>query len=225
VKDPYVFDFLTLADDARERELEQGLVEHVRDFLVELGVGFAFVGNQYHLEVGDQDFYLQPSVADGLRCWGPARSALSRRRDARSIRPQRRGCTVSYPALVRTSASRPMETGGTSSRNSSRFQPDSCSYPISTGSAQRHWAHHSALLHASSPSFPHSLDRSRSRFEAATAARQEEPSGTRNQIGTNPAAPAGSSPFQAVEDPDSAVRTVPKRLPVQRLSCADTKIQ
>lgn len=58
VKDPYVFDFLTLADDARERELEQGLVEHVRDFLVELGVGFAFVGNQYHLEVGDQDFYL-----------------------------------------------------------------------------------------------------------------------------------------------------------------------
>lgn len=40
VKDPYVFDFLTLADDARERELEQGLVEHVRDFLVELGVGF-----------------------------------------------------------------------------------------------------------------------------------------------------------------------------------------
>lgn len=58
VKDPYVFDFLNLADDARERELEQGLVEHVRDFLVELGVGFAFVGNQYHLEVGDQDFYL-----------------------------------------------------------------------------------------------------------------------------------------------------------------------
>ena len=57
-KDPYVFDFLTLSKEARERELEQGLIDHVQRFLLELGVGFAFVGRQVHLEVGDQDFYL-----------------------------------------------------------------------------------------------------------------------------------------------------------------------
>jgi len=58
VKDPYCFDFLTLNQDAHERELERGLVEHIRDFLLELGAGFAFMGTQVHLEVGDQDFYL-----------------------------------------------------------------------------------------------------------------------------------------------------------------------
>jgi predicted nuclease of restriction endonuclease-like (RecB) superfamily len=58
LKDPYVFDFLTLADEARERELHDGLLEHLRDFMIELGVGFAFVGSQYHLEVGDQDYYI-----------------------------------------------------------------------------------------------------------------------------------------------------------------------
>ncbi len=57
-KDPYCFDFLTLAGDAHERDLERGLVEHIRDFLVELGVGFAFMGTQVHLSVGEQDFYL-----------------------------------------------------------------------------------------------------------------------------------------------------------------------
>ena len=58
LKDPYVFDFLSIAEDAAERELERGLVEHVRKFLLELGVGFAFVGSQYHLEVEEEDFYL-----------------------------------------------------------------------------------------------------------------------------------------------------------------------
>ncbi len=58
LKDPYNFDFLTLADDARERDLHRGLVDHLRDFLIELGVGFAFVGSQVHLEVGGEDFYL-----------------------------------------------------------------------------------------------------------------------------------------------------------------------
>jgi predicted nuclease of restriction endonuclease-like (RecB) superfamily len=60
LKDPYNFDFLTLGDDARERELERGLLDHVRLFLLELGVGFALVGSQYHLEVGGEDFYLDP---------------------------------------------------------------------------------------------------------------------------------------------------------------------
>lgn len=58
LKDPYVFDFLGLADDVQERELELALVHHVRELLLELGIGFAFVGNQVHLEVAGQDYYL-----------------------------------------------------------------------------------------------------------------------------------------------------------------------
>ncbi len=57
-KDPYNFDFLTLGDDAHERDLERGLLDHLRQFLLELGVGFAFVGSQYRLAVGDQEFYI-----------------------------------------------------------------------------------------------------------------------------------------------------------------------
>jgi hypothetical protein len=41
-----------------ERDLERGLIEHIRDFILELGKGFAFVGSQYHLEIGGQDYYL-----------------------------------------------------------------------------------------------------------------------------------------------------------------------
>jgi predicted nuclease of restriction endonuclease-like (RecB) superfamily len=58
LKDPYTFDFLTLGDAALERDLERGLLAHLREFLLELGIGFAFVGSQQHLEVGGQDFYL-----------------------------------------------------------------------------------------------------------------------------------------------------------------------
>jgi predicted nuclease of restriction endonuclease-like (RecB) superfamily len=58
VKDPYYFEFLGLAPDIRERELEEGLIQHLEKFLLELGRGFAFVGRQYHLEVGGQDYYL-----------------------------------------------------------------------------------------------------------------------------------------------------------------------
>jgi predicted nuclease of restriction endonuclease-like (RecB) superfamily len=56
-KDPYLFDFLGTDAPRREAELELGLVEHVQKFLLELGQGFAFVGRQVHLELGDQDFY------------------------------------------------------------------------------------------------------------------------------------------------------------------------
>ena len=58
LKDPYLFDFLTLTEPFQERELETGLIRHLERFLLELGQGFAFVGRQYHLEVGDQDFYI-----------------------------------------------------------------------------------------------------------------------------------------------------------------------
>lgn len=57
-KDPYLFDFLGTAELRRERELEQALMDHIQRFLLELGSGFAFVGRQVHLEIGDQDFYV-----------------------------------------------------------------------------------------------------------------------------------------------------------------------
>lgn len=57
-KDPYIFDFLGTADPRREAELEQKLIDHIQQFLLELGQGFAFVGRQVHVEVGDSDFYL-----------------------------------------------------------------------------------------------------------------------------------------------------------------------
>lgn len=58
LKDPYNFDFLSLGQEAQERDLERALIEHIRDFLLELGVGFAFVGSQYYLEVEGDDFYI-----------------------------------------------------------------------------------------------------------------------------------------------------------------------
>ena len=56
LKDPYKFEFLTLAEEAKEKELEGGLLAHIRKFLIELGAGFAFVGQQVHIEVGGEDF-------------------------------------------------------------------------------------------------------------------------------------------------------------------------
>jgi predicted nuclease of restriction endonuclease-like (RecB) superfamily len=58
LKDPYNFDFLSLGKDAQERDLERALVLHIRDFLLELGVGFSFVGSQYPIEIDGQDFRL-----------------------------------------------------------------------------------------------------------------------------------------------------------------------
>jgi len=58
LKDPYIFDFLSLGPENLERDLQNALLEHVRKFLLELGVGFAFVGSEYHLEVDGHDFYI-----------------------------------------------------------------------------------------------------------------------------------------------------------------------
>jgi predicted nuclease of restriction endonuclease-like (RecB) superfamily len=58
LKDPYNFDFLTVTREAHEREIERGLLIHLRDLLLELGRGFAFVGSQVPLEVGDEIFYI-----------------------------------------------------------------------------------------------------------------------------------------------------------------------
>ena len=69
-KDPYLFDFLGTDDPRREREIEQALVDHIQRFLLELGTGFAFVGRQVHLEVGDKDFYLDLLFYHlNLRCY------------------------------------------------------------------------------------------------------------------------------------------------------------
>jgi predicted nuclease of restriction endonuclease-like (RecB) superfamily len=58
LKDPYIFDFLTLEEPFHERELEAGLIRHLEKFLIELGQGFAFVGRQYRIEVADKDFHV-----------------------------------------------------------------------------------------------------------------------------------------------------------------------
>jgi predicted nuclease of restriction endonuclease-like (RecB) superfamily len=58
IKDPYVFDFMTLSKPFVEKDIENQLVSHITNFLLELGKGFAFIGRQYHLEVSDNDYYL-----------------------------------------------------------------------------------------------------------------------------------------------------------------------
>lgn len=58
LKDPYIFDFLSVGEKAHEREIERDLVRHITEFLLELGSGFSYVGKQVHLEVAGEDFYL-----------------------------------------------------------------------------------------------------------------------------------------------------------------------
>ncbi len=58
LKDPYIFDFLTLSKQHSERELEQGLTDHITHFLLELGAGFAYIGKQYPIQVGEREFFI-----------------------------------------------------------------------------------------------------------------------------------------------------------------------
>lgn len=58
LKDPYHFDFLGLGDKVHERDIENGLIQHITHFLLELGQGFAFVGRQFRLEVGGDEFFI-----------------------------------------------------------------------------------------------------------------------------------------------------------------------
>jgi len=58
MKDPYIFDFINYREDMIETEVERELVSNITKLLLELGTGFAFVGNQYHLEIGNRDFYI-----------------------------------------------------------------------------------------------------------------------------------------------------------------------
>lgn len=69
-KDPYLFDFLGTDMPRREVEIERKLTEHIQNFLLELGQGFAFVGRQVHMEVGGQDFYIDLLFYHlNLRCY------------------------------------------------------------------------------------------------------------------------------------------------------------
>ncbi len=58
IKDPYIFDFLTLTEKTKEKDIELQLVKHITEFLLELGVGFAFVGKQYKLEIGNKEYFI-----------------------------------------------------------------------------------------------------------------------------------------------------------------------
>lgn len=58
LKSPYNFDFLGLGDEAHERDIEAAMMRHIRDYLLELGIGFAFVGSQYRLDVGGEEFFI-----------------------------------------------------------------------------------------------------------------------------------------------------------------------
>lgn len=70
MKDPYVFDFIPFKEDMVERDIEQELVRNITKLLLELGKGFAFLGNQYHLNVGGEDFYIDLLFYNlNLRCY------------------------------------------------------------------------------------------------------------------------------------------------------------
>lgn len=70
MKDPYIFDFIPFKEDMLERDIEQALVKDVTKLLLELGTGFAFLGNQYHLNVGGEDFYVDLLFYNlNLRCY------------------------------------------------------------------------------------------------------------------------------------------------------------
>lgn len=70
MKDPYVFDFIPFKEDMIERDIEQALVKDITKLLLELGTGFAFLGNQYHINVGGDDFYIDLLFYNlNLRCY------------------------------------------------------------------------------------------------------------------------------------------------------------
>ena len=58
MKDPYIFDFITFSEDMVERDIENALANDITKLLLELGIGFALLGNQYHINVGGDDFYI-----------------------------------------------------------------------------------------------------------------------------------------------------------------------
>lgn len=58
LKDPYIFDFLSMTREYNECDLEKGLIEHITQFLLELGAGFAYIGRQVQIQVGEREFFI-----------------------------------------------------------------------------------------------------------------------------------------------------------------------
>ena len=58
LKDPYVFDFLHLAEEYKEKDIEKQLTQHITKFLLELGKGFAFIGRQYYIQLNEKEYYI-----------------------------------------------------------------------------------------------------------------------------------------------------------------------
>ena len=70
MKDPYIFDFVPFNKTVQESDIEQALVSNLTKLLLELGTGFAFLGNQYHLNIGGDDFYIDLLFYNlNLRCY------------------------------------------------------------------------------------------------------------------------------------------------------------
>ena len=92
LKDPYHLDFLAVGPDLTERRLEMALLERLKVFILELGKGFAFVGNQVHLEVGGKDYYPVEKENDlkknGIGFWNPIRTTQ------KSLRKPEAGCLI-----------------------------------------------------------------------------------------------------------------------------------
>ena len=65
LKDPYIFDFLSITGEYREKELENALVSHVTQFLLELGAGFSYIGRQMPLQVDDREFFINAGASLG----------------------------------------------------------------------------------------------------------------------------------------------------------------
>jgi predicted nuclease of restriction endonuclease-like (RecB) superfamily len=108
IKDPYSFDFLCLAPEARERAIERGLIQQVRSLILELGKGFAFVGSQYPLEVGGQDFYLDLLFYHlRLRCGAHFARAFRKQYGIAPRQYRHRHRPATFSAAPRSPASRP----------------------------------------------------------------------------------------------------------------------
>lgn len=77
MKDPYIFDFIPFSGDMVERDSENALVKDITKLLLELGTGFAFLGNQYHINVGGDDFYIDLLFYNiNLWCWRQSQSSF-----------------------------------------------------------------------------------------------------------------------------------------------------
>lgn len=106
IKDPYSFDFLTLGPERLERDLERGLLEHLRSLILELGNGFAFVGIQYRLDVGKQDFYRPPILppASALQLFVQMISAHRAASPRRYSAVSSSNCFLTSPSSARSAA-------------------------------------------------------------------------------------------------------------------------